>query len=435
MGVRLGIPEALADAPLPRRLAWITLARLGLLVVALALLGVFYLRGGFRLETYSVQIALIVLGLSFALAGVYAAMLRSGKRLELLAYAQLVFDQLTWTALVYLTGGASSGATSFFGLSCLMGAILLGLPGATLAAGSAAAFYAALVALLRFDVLSPPPDQPATLYRISSDELAYYGLVNLLMLVVVTLLAGYLAERLRVTGGQLQQAEKRAEQAERMAALGRLAAGLAHEIRNPLGAIAGSISLLETSSALGDEDRVLCAIVQREAARLNDLVTDMMDLTRPRAPQRTAVDIAQIAREVVELSRASGRGLTDVDVQYAGEDSVTVDADSAQMRQLVWNLVRNAVQASRAGDVVKVGVMREGEGVLLSVKDDGVGIDAEARERIFDAFFTTRSKGTGVGLAVVKRIVDDHGFAIEVLSEHGRGARFDVHLPVVNARA
>ncbi len=430
MAVRLGIPEALADAPLPRRLAWITLARLVLLVAALSLLGIFYLRGGFRIETYSVQVALIILTLSFALAGVYAAVLRSGKRLELLADAQLVFDQLTWTVLVYLTGGASSGATSFFGLSCLMGAILRGLPGATLAAGSAAVFYAGLVALLRFDIIAAPPDQPQSLYRISGDELAYYGLVNLLMLVVVTLLAGYLAERLRVTGGQLQKAEQRAEQAERLAALGRLAAGLAHEIRNPLGSIAGSIELLQSSSALSEEDRELCTIVKQEAARLNDLVTDMMDLTRPRAPQLENVDVARIAREVVELAGHSGRSFADVQVEYSGAESAPLDADAAQLRQLVWNLVRNAVQASSAGDTVHVSVDRFEDGsFLLSVEDNGVGIEGDARERIFDAFFTTRSQGTGVGLAVVKRIVDDHGFDIDVSSEHGRGARFEVRLP------
>ncbi len=433
MAVRLGIPEALADAPLPRRLAWITLARLVLLVAALSLLGIFYLRGEFRLETYSIQVALVILGCSFALAGGYAAVLRSGKRLELLADAQLVLDQLTWTVLVYLTGGASSGATSFFGLSCLMGAILRGLPGATLAAISAAAFYAGLVALLRFEIIAPPPDQPQALYQISGDELAYYGLVNLLMLVVVTLLAGYLAERLRVTGGQLQKAEERAEQAERLAALGRLAAGLAHEIRNPLGSIAGSIDLLRTSTALSEEDHELCSIVKREASRLNDLVTDMMDLTRPRPPEIGQVDVAIVAREVVELASRSGRGASDVRVEYSGLERAAVRADASQMRQLVWNLVRNAVQASAADDCVQVSVTAVGEEFLLAVQDDGVGIDAAARDRIFDAFFTTRSQGTGVGLAVVKRIADDHEFRIEVKSDRGKGARFEVHLPTAVA--
>lgn len=437
MAVRLGIPDSLAGAPLPRRLAWITGARLAFLTAALALIGFLFLRNGFSIDSFTVRMALVTLAVSFALTGGYAAVLRSGKHIELLADAQLVFDQLTWTVVVYLSGGASSGATSFYGLSCLVGAVYTGLRGAGIAGAAGAGAFGGLILALRQGWLAPPPDQPRALYQISSSELSYYIAVNLLMLVVVTLLAGYLAERLRLTGGQLAQAEERAEQAERMAALGRLAAGLAHEIRNPLGSIAGSIQLLRDSPALNDEDRQLCEIVQREAARLNDLVTDMMDLSRPRVPSLTQVDAAAVVRDVVELAAKSGRAVSDVQVSYSGVEHAPVLADAAQLRQLVWNLVRNAVQASSAGDDVDVSISLVDDDVVLEVADQGIGIDADARERLFDAFFTTRSHGTGVGLAVVKRIADDHGFVVEVESEHGRGARFRVHLGrlAVNAGA
>lgn len=424
---RLGIPDELAGAPLPRRLAWVTAARLCFLVVLLALLGTFYFRQEPRLESFSIQVALVTLAVSFALAGLYAALLRSGRYLERVGELQLVLDQLTWTVLVYLSGGASSGATSFYGLSCLVGAIITGLRGATIAAAAAGVCYAALVGLLQSGLLPPPPDQPLRLYRLTQDDLLYYGLVNLLVLVVVALLAGYLAERLRLTGGRLIQAEERAEQAERMAMLGKLAAGLAHEIRNPLGSIAGSIQLLKTGATLSDEDRQLCEIVQREAARLNDLVSDMMDLARPRKPELATVDAAAIAREVVELAGRSGRAVSDVSVEYSGAERALVRADGAQLRQLVWNLVRNAVQASNAGDSVQVSVAT-GPDVVLEVADQGIGIDDEAKQRLFDAFFTTRSQGTGVGLAVVKRIADEHGFDVEVESAEGRGATFRVVL-------
>ena len=425
---RLGIPDELAGAPLPRRLAWVTGARLLFLTALLALLGAFYFRQEPRLESFSIQVALVTLAVSFALAGVYAALLRSGRYLERVGEAQLVLDQLTWTVVVYLSGGASSGATSFYGLSCLVGAVLTGLRGSTIAAVSGGLAYGALVGLLQSGLLPAPPDQPQRLYRLTQDELLYHGLFNLLSLVVVALLSGYLAERLRLTGGKLIQAEERAEQAERMAMLGRLSAGLAHEIRNPLGSIAGSIQLLKSGRGLSDEDRQLCEIVQREAARLNDLVTDMMDLARPKKPQITTVDASTIAREVVELASKSGRAVSDVEVAYEGVDRAPVKADGAQLRQLVWNLVRNAVQASNAGDVVRVAVNLDGAHVTLEVADRGVGIAPEDKERLFDAFFTTRSQGTGVGLAVVKRIADEHGFAIDVESDKGKGATFSVRL-------
>jgi signal transduction histidine kinase len=215
-----------------------------------------------------------------------------------------------------------------------------------------------------------------------------------------------------------------------MAALGRLAAGLAHEIRNPLGSIAGSVQLLRSGKGLNEEDSRLCEIIQSEASRLNDLVTDMMDLSRPRKPELGVVDAAEVAREVVALASKSGRAVSDVDVRFETDDGPTrVRADSAQLRQLVWNLVRNAVQASEAGALVTVSVRNDPDGIALSVVDRGVGIDAAQMPRLFDAFFTTRSQGSGVGLAVVKRIADEHGFLIHVSSQAGRGATFRVLMP------
>ena len=161
-------------------------------------------------------------------------------------------------------------------------------------------------------------------------ELKYHIAITWLVLIVVTLLAGYLAERLRSTGRQLMKAEQRAEKAERMAALGRLAAGLAHEIRNPLGSIAGSIQLLKTNPSLTSDDRQLCDIVFGEVGRLNDLVTDMMDLSRPRRPDPSDVDVAAIAQEVVSLAGGSGPA-SDVDVEYEGLRRAVVHADGSDV--------------------------------------------------------------------------------------------------------
>jgi signal transduction histidine kinase len=357
--------------------------------------------------------------------------LRRGRNLEFLADSQLALDQVTWSVVVYLTGGAASGATSFYGLSCLVGAALTGLRGASIAAVSGGICYGALVTALAKRWILPPLDQPSAMYQPSSEELSFYVTVNLLVLIVVMLLAGTLADRLRWTGGELIAATERADQAERMAALGRLAAGLAHEIRNPLGSIAGSVQLLRAGKGLDDEDRQLCEIIQREANRLNDLVTDMVDLSKPRKPQLAVVDAGLVAREVVALASKSGRAVSDVNVRFAGgEAPALVEADSAQLRQLVWNLVRNAVQASEAGELVTVSVQKEADAIALSVVDHGVGIDEAQMPRLFDAFFTTRSQGSGVGLAVVKRIADEHGFMIHVTSEAGRGATFRVLMPI-----
>jgi two-component system sensor histidine kinase HydH len=418
------------------RLAWITGLRLGFLSLLLAATAFFYLRGSLGEHPQSEVFVFVSIGGGFALAAVYASVLRGGRNLVRLAEAQIVLDQITWTSIVYVSGGATSGATSFYGLTCLVGAILIGLRGAAISAISGIALFTAMCAAFSLGWLRPPPDQGAANYAVTWDGMIYPLLVNALGIVVVALLAGYLAERLRTTGGALVRANERAMAAERLAMLGRIAAGLAHEIRNPLGSISGSVEMLREAPGLTDEDRRLCDIIRSESARLNNLVSDMMNLARPQQPEPRAVDVAKLAREVVELASRSDRGGSgDVEVRYVGPDAaVWATCDPAQMRQVLWNLVRNGVQASPAGSAVTVEVKRTRKRARLTVRDEGPGIDADSAAKIFDAFYTTRSHGTGMGLAVVRRILDDHagvGAELRLLESDenaGRGATFEIGL-------
>ena len=416
-----------SEIRLAGRLAWITGLRLAFLTLLLVATGFFYLRGELAVYPQSQSIVVATIGAAYALAAAYATALRSGKHLRRLAEAQIVLDQLMWTAIVFVSGGPTSGATSFYGLTCLVAAILIGLRGAAMAAVSGIAIYLLLCAGFASKWIHPPKDQTAANYVVDWGGLVYPLAVNTLGIVVVALLAGYLAERLRRTGGELEVANERALAAERLALLGRIAAGLAHEIRNPLGSISGSIEMLREAPGMSDEDRKLCDIVQREAARLNHLVSDMLDLSGPKRPEPEDVDVAALAREVVQLaSRSERSGSGDVTVTYEGPDgALLARCDAGQMRQVLWNLVRNGVQATAAGTKVTVSVTAAEKRVEMAVTDEGPGISAEASEKIFDAFYTTRSHGSGIGLAVVRRIIDDHapfGASIEVRSASSNSA-------------
>jgi two-component system sensor histidine kinase HydH len=427
----LGATGPPPDHSLATRLAWITGLRLAFLTLLLGATTTLYLRGELTRYPFSLEVVFVTIAAGFALAAVYGLSLRTGKRLQALAWAQIALDQLTWTAIVYVTGGATSGATSFYALTCLLGAILVGLRGAAVAAGLGISIYAGLCAGLHFGWILPPHDQTEGAYALSGSQIIFPLLINALGMTVVALLGGYLAERLRLTGGALEVATQRANEAERLAVLGRIAAGLAHEIRNPLGSITGSIEMLRESPALSDEDRRLCDIVQREARRLNDLVGDMVDLSKPRRPRPEATDIAGLAREVVALAANAARG-SDVEVAYEGPERETVArCDGPQMRQVVWNLVRNAIQASSAGSTVTVRVELRERDVTLAVEDQGKGIPETVALRIFDDFFTTRTHGAGIGLAVVRRILQDHaamGAKLTVQRAPGGGASFRVSL-------
>jgi signal transduction histidine kinase len=416
---------ARAEVGLQGRLAWITGLRLAFLVLLLlATLGL-YLRGSLSQYSESMTVVTFTIGAGFVMAAAYALTLRTKKRLRELSYAQLVLDQLTWSAIVYVSGGPTSGATSFYGLTCLVGAVLLGARGAGFAALTGVVAYLTMSVSFVAGVLHPPRDQLNTGYVTHWEGLSFP-------------VAGYLAERLRRAGGALQAAEARVEQAERLAMIGRLAAGLAHEIRNPLGSIRGSIEMLKDAKGLEEDDRRLCDIVLSETERLNDLVGDMMDLARPRPPSPATVDVAALARTVVDLAARSARGAGDVRVTFeTSDEQLLAVCDAAQMKQVLWNLVRNGVQATPAGGQVWVRAAAEGPHVRLVVLDQGPGVSDEAKTRIFDAFYTTRSHGTGMGLAVVKRIVDEHaavGASIEVRSPGGAaGAEFVVSLRKVSS--
>ena len=430
LGIRAGV-----ESPLAVRLAWLTGLRLAVVTVFLVVTTTVY-AGGFPPGGFSSKFAFATIGGAYLLAAIYAALLRIGRALESVAFVQLVTDQIVWTGIAYISGGATSGAASLYMLTCMSGAILLGMRGAFVAALWGFCSFALLCAGFVSGLLAPPLDQPLGTYATKWGDVAYPLFVNLFAIFVVTLLAGYLAERLRRTGGELvevravaEEATARAEEAERLALLGRIAAGLAHEIRNPLGAIAGSIELLRTGGTLPPDDVKLCELIERETSRLNDLVGDMLSLSKPRAPAKHRVDVCSLCRDVVSLAARSGRG-GDVVVRFEGPARVEVLADMSQMRQVVWNLVRNAIAASSAGEEVVVRVAQRDDGsVTLEIVDQGAGVAPDARGRLFDAFFTTRSQGVGIGLAVVKRILDDHGFVIEVDSVEPRGTTFRVIVP------
>lgn len=410
------------------RLTWLTFARLLLYFALLAAIAAFYLQGDSAQYPASLRIVALTLAAAFTASAAQGLWLRARVGLRTLAWLQVVIDQLIWTVLVYLSGGPLSGATTFYGLSCVLAAVTLGAPGAITAAGLGALLFGALVLGVSRGWLLAPADQPPFVHR--PEVYLYPTLVSLLGLMLVAVLSGYLARRLQTESGRLAAVTERAERAEKLAALGKIAAALAHEIRNPLGSISGSIEIIREAPGLGEDEQRLCEIIRHEVARLNDLVGDMMDLARPRAPTLGTVDLSRVARDVIDLAQKGGRAENDVPLRFEGPDRLEIEADGAQIRQVVWNLVRNAIQASGAGAQVTVRVAQHDSGeALVEVSDRGVGIAPEMRGLIFDAFVTTRSHGVGIGLAVVKQIVDAHGARIEVDAAPEGGARFRVTFP------
>ncbi len=230
---------------------------------------------------------------------------------------------------------------------------------------------------------------------------------------------------------EIRTLRDQAERARHLAVLGQLATGLAHEIRNPLSSISGSVEMVREGNALSSEDTRLLGIVISEVERLNSLVTTMLQVGRPSQIETEAIDLRSIASEVVAVARGEATASNGLQIDELGpEDPLIVTVDPARMRQVVWNLVKNAVQASPHRGRVEVRTGRDRAGhAFLEVADEGPGISAAHRERLFDMFYSGRSHGVGLGLALVKQIVDQHRGRIEIIDGKGAGTCFRVTLP------
>jgi two-component system sensor histidine kinase PilS (NtrC family) len=231
---------------------------------------------------------------------------------------------------------------------------------------------------------------------------------------------------------EITQLRDAANRADRLATLGRLSAGLAHEIRNPLNSISGSVELVRDSPRLDQQERRLLSVILKESDRLNELVTNMLQVGRPVEPQLQNQVLGQLVEEVVEMARQNPSTNREVNVETSlPQDPVTAYIDGDQIKQVLWNLIKNAIQASPSGATVRVRLERESDGqAVIEVSDDGMGIDSENTEKIFEMFHSERTQGAGIGLALVRQIVDAHKGSIVVKSSPNKGATFRVALPV-----
>jgi two-component system sensor histidine kinase PilS (NtrC family) len=230
---------------------------------------------------------------------------------------------------------------------------------------------------------------------------------------------------------ELRAMEERVARSERLADLGGVASGLAHELRNPLAAMMGAVDLLKQDPAMSSENRRLMEIALREASRLDELVSHFLDFARPAPPRRVPCDLAPLVAETLDVFAHDPAARVETERDLA---PAVAFCDPGQMKQVVWNLLRNAAEAAGDRSAGTAGRVRAACGedaaaAWLVVEDDGPGIPPADRTRVFLPFFTTKRAGTGLGLATVHRIVDQHGGSIGVESAAGGGARFVVRIP------
>jgi two-component system sensor histidine kinase PilS (NtrC family) len=246
---------------------------------------------------------------------------------------------------------------------------------------------------------------------------------------------------------KFKEMEEQMKRFDKMAAVGLLAAGMAHEIRNPLASLSGSIQMLKSELTLDQHQQQLMEITMRESERLNALITDFLLFAQPPQTNKKPCDIGKIIEETINLFMNSPSFRESIHIhRLVTHETIQAMIDPDQMKQVFWNLLLNAAQSIPDGGEIDIHLEKQNgsswktslsllaqkekkKWLKISIKDSGVGITAQEREKIFEPFFTTKENGTGLGLSIVHKIIENHNGGIKVESEVGRGSIFTIFLP------
>lgn len=326
--------------------------------------------------------------------------------------AVIASDVLVPMVLIATTGGDASPFLLLLYLAVVVAGVNLDVRAALFTA--AAATFVVVWTVVRPELLGEAA--PEVWVR-SATTIAFFF--------VVAVLAGYLGEVFR------RRTVQKDPMAERLAKVGQLSAVIVHELRNLLKPLSGAVELLEGDLGRDPRQEPVLRLIREECRAMEGFLGEFLEFTRDAPLETEPVDVAELLDEVAgrmarhpEAARAT--------IEVSGDRDMIIEGDGRSLRRMLSNVVLNCVQAAPEGRI-DLAATRDGDGVLVSVSDDGPGIEPDRRDAIFEPFFTTRGAGTGLGLCVVKRCVERHSGRIDVTDAPDGGARFEIRLPRVPA--
>lgn len=367
---------------------------------------------------------------TYLLSLVYLCLCSWWRNYTFQAWLQLLVDLLLITALVYISGGLTNALYVLYVFPILGASLLLSSRPTYLVAGLAAVLFGFLVDGLYFGLIP--------YFRLDQFRERSLGLILFTiflawgLFILIAVLAVHLTQNLRRAREQLFLAQKELEVKERLATAGRMAAQIAHEIRNPLAAISGAIQFLKNELHLDGDQKKLMEIVLKESVRVTQSIEQFLDLASPGKGAFSPVKLAEALEETLALLRASG----ELNGRYrvAGNFSsspLTYYGSVNQFKQIFWNLTRNALKAMPEGGTLTIDFIQDKKKeIKMRFADTGRGLKEEEKKRLFEPFFSRFENGRGLGLVIVRRIVDDYDGKIEVNSALRHGTEIIVSLPV-----
>jgi two-component system sensor histidine kinase PilS (NtrC family) len=419
-----------ADSDLRQKIQWLNRYRFLFTLVLTGSTLFFHLSRTNRTLNASLIILYAAIALLLLLSLFYYCLQRHFGREDLLAYIQIAIDSFVVTLILLVTGYFESIFVFLYLVVIIYTSMLLYRRGSLLIATLCSFEYLLLVLLDYSDGLRPLAS--ANLQTVANFQwhfVAYRTVITVFACFAVALLSSHLAEQARRTRRELKAMGDRVRRVEKMAAVGEMGAGLAHEIKNPLASITGSIQLLREEIPFESGRDKLMQIILREADRLSALVGNFLLFARPPSGKSVPIELDIAIPETIRLVEQDRRFRDTVTIEQSGPGGLWIVMDPDHFRQILWNLLLNAVEAIDGGGAVGVSMDRTKDGhVAIRISDNGCGISETQMQNIFDPFYTSKPHGTGLGLSIVHSILESYDGWLEVESRPGQGTHFTMKI-------
>jgi two-component system sensor histidine kinase HydH len=359
----------------------------------------------------------------FVISLIYSLLLKRVKNEVSFAFIQIGIDTFFVTLIIYGTGGFLSVFSFLYLVVIVYSSMLLPMRGTMVIAGLCSIQFGGLVELEYFGILNPfGTDTNLLASAYGWNQVAFKIMVTMIACFAVAFLSSLLAEQTRKTKIKLRTMEGHVKRVEKMAAIGEMAAGLAHEIKNPLASLSGSIQLLKEDMRYDPDHDRLMHIILREADRLSSLTSNFLLYARPPAGKVEPIKLDRAVLEAAELFEKDASNNGRITTSKRISENLWISIDSGHLHQILWNLLLNAAEAIK--DEGQIGIEMfplKNELACVKITDNGCGMSKETLTSIFDPFFTTKSNGAGLGLSIVHRILEAYDAWLNVESELNKG--------------
>jgi len=371
----------------------------------------------------------------YGLSLLYLLLYFWGKLLLVQAYLQLFLDLLLITLLVYISGGTTT-ATYFLYIFAIIAASLVISEKATyLAAGLSAVLFGFLVDGTYFGLI--PYFNPEQAINLPFGSVLFNLILAWAVFFAVAIFMSYLARSLSRTRLALQQAQRELILRERLAEGGRVSATLAHEIRNPLCSISSAVQVLRSGVQFSQEQEKLMEIVIKESNRVSQLLEQFLDFAAPAKKIFTEIDLGLLLNEILDMLRSAG----DLDGEKITVDGnylvrkISYYGNPNHFKQIFWNLIKNSLKAMPEGGKLSLNFYNSRrDGLKFIIADTGMGMSGQDKENLFVPFYSGFGEGRGLGLATVKRLIEDYEGKIHINSEVGKGTEIIITLPLLTEK-